>query len=171
MTVPCIRKEASMKKVFVLAGLCLLAGTLAFAQGSKPRSASGDGAAKKDGDTRVFAGEKGWKLVAYYLHGSYRCPTCISIERQSKETVETDFAGEIKAGKVAYLSLNYEEPENAHFGPDYRLMTKSLVLSLRKDGKEVEWKNLPDIWTTVHNPPDFRKYVNDEIRAMLGKMK
>ncbi len=147
------------------AAVCLL-GSVVWAMASKQKAGTAEPAAQ----AKPAAAEKGWKLVAYYLHGNFRCATCLSIEAQSKEAVETDFAGEIKDGKVAFATLNYEQPDNAHLGEDYRLTTRSLVLSLRKDGKEVKWKNLPEVWTRVHNPPAFREYVNTEVKAMLREM-
>jgi len=160
-----------MKKLVAMTVVACILGALALAQGTQPKPAAGGGSDVKTEKARVFPGEKGWKLVAYYFHGSFRCQTCLSIEKQSKETVEGDFAKEIKSGKVVFQSLNYEEPENAHFGEDYQLTTRSLVLSLRKNGKEIKWKNLPEIWTRVHNPPSFREYVSGEVKAMQKEMK
>jgi len=145
----------------MVVGMALLLGGVVMAKGSKPRPAS---------EAREPA-KKGSQLTVYYLHGSYRCPTCLSIEKQSKEVVEGEFKKEIGGGKVVYQSLNTEEAGNEHFVQDYSLMTKSLVLSFRKDGKEVKWKNLPDIWTTVHTPDKFREYVMGEVKAMLKEMK
>ena len=158
-----------MKRGIVVAVACLL-GTMVLASGSRPKAAKDDVSAGKSKPVKAVSAEKGWKLVAYYLHGTYRCPTCLSIERQSKEAIEVDFAGEIKAGKVVFLSLNYEETANEHFVKDYSLMTRSLVLSLRKDGKEVKWRNLPAIWTHVHTPGNFRAYVAGEVKTMLKEM-
>jgi len=160
-----------MKKGIVLAVAVCLIGALALAQGSKPKNAVDGNSAKKTGDSRVVSGEKGSKLVAYYLHGTYRCPTCQSIERQAKETIEAVFSGELKSGKMEFQSLNFEVSPNEHFGTDYQLMTRSLVLSLRKNGKEVKWKNLPEIWSTVHTPDKFREYVSGEVKALLKEMK
>ena len=150
--------------------VCLLGG-LSIVQCSKPRTATDESkAGKTDGDATVYS-EKGWKLVAYYLHGTIRCPTCLSIEKQSKETVETEFADVEKEGKVVFLSLNYDEPENAHFQDDYKLTAQSLVLSLRNNGKEVKWKNLPEVWDHAHNPPALREYVAGELGQMLKEIK
>jgi len=160
-----------MRKLLSVAAVVLLLGGAAFAQASRPRKApAGGGAPASGGDKAVYA-EKGWRLVVYYLHGTYRCPTCLSIERQSKETVETVFADDIKAGRVVFRSLNYEGGDDAHFATDYSLMTRSLVLSLHRDGKEVKWKNLPEIWTHVHTPEKFREYVRGEVAAMLKEMR
>jgi hypothetical protein len=165
------RGSMRMRTAWVTAAAACLLGTAVWAMASKQKTVTADGSAAKPVSTeKPAAADKGWKLVAYYLHGTYRCPTCLSIEKQSKEDIEGDFAKEIKAGKVVFLSLNYEESPNTHFGDDYKLTTRSLVLSLRRDGKEVKWRNLPEIWTRVHNPPSFREYVNGEVKAMLKEM-
>ena len=85
--------------------------------------------------------------------------------------METEFADLAREGKVVFLSLNYEEPENAHFEDDYNLTAQSLVLSLRNNGKEVKWKNLSEVWEHVHNPPAFREYVAGELWEMLKEIK
>ena len=50
---------------------------------------------------------------------------------------------------------------------DYQLYTKSLVLSLRKNGKEVAFKNLDKIWEYVGNKQRFQDYVRNEVSAFL----
>lgn len=166
------------RAVVVLFATACLAGSVALANASRPKEAdsAASAAATASLEGRTGTGkpagiEKGWKLIAYYLHGTFRCGTCVAIERQSKEAIENDFAKEIEAGKVVFLSVNYEQPENAHFASDYQLMTRSLVLSLRKNGKEVKWKNLPAVWTHVRNPDGFRAYVSGEVRDMLKETK
>jgi hypothetical protein len=75
------------------------------------------------------------KVIAYYLHGTFRCTTCRTIEKYSKEAIEKYFANELKSGKLEFRPVNIEEPENKHFIQDYQLVTRSLVLSLVSDGK------------------------------------
>ena len=155
-----------MKRITTMVIAVCLSG-LSLVQCSKPRTATDENkAVKTDGDATA-SNEEGRKLVAYYLHGTVRCPTCLSIEKQSKETVESEFADMVKEGTVVFLSLNYDEPENAHFQDDYKLTAQSLVLSLRNNGKEVKWKNLPEVWEHVHNPPAFNEYVAGELWQML----
>jgi len=159
-----------MKRIVTMVIAVCLFGGLSIVQCSKPRTETYESkAVKTEGDGTVHA-ENGRKLIAYYFHGTLRCPTCLSIEKQSKETVETEFADLAREGKVVFLSLNYEEPENAHFEDDYNLTAQSLVLSLRNNGKEVKWKNLPEVWEHVHNPPAFREYVAGELGKMLMEM-
>jgi hypothetical protein len=63
--------------------------------------------------------------------------------------------------------VNAEERGNEHFTQDYQLYTKSLILSLVKDGKEIKSKNLTKIWDYVRNKQKFFDYVNEEVNNFL----
>jgi len=102
-----------------------------------------------------------------YFHTNYRCPTCRRLEEYSRETVARGFEEQISDGKVLYRVINVDDPENQHFVKDYNLYTKSLIVSQVKNGKEVRWKNLPDIWKHVGNRERFEQYVRGEIEAIL----
>jgi cytochrome c2 len=95
-------------------------------------------------------------VVAYYFHGTMRCPTCHKLEQYSKEA--------IGAGLKA---VNVEKKENEHYVKDYQLYTKSLILSLVKDGKEIKWKNLDKIWEYVGNKQRFIDYVKSGVADFL----
>lgn len=107
------------------------------------------------------------KVIAYYLHGSFRCPTCYKLEQYSKEAIETNFKDALASGKLEFKAINVEDKGNEHFTKDYQLYTKSLVISLVKDGKEVKSKNLTKIWDYVGNKQMFFDYVTGEIKDFL----
>ena len=107
------------------------------------------------------------KVIAYYFHGNFRCPTCFKLEQYSKEAIEVNFKGELASGKLVFNVINTDERENEHFVKDYQLYTKSLVLALVKDGKEVKHKNLAKIWDYVGNKNKFYNYVTEEIKNFL----
>jgi hypothetical protein len=50
---------------------------------------------------------------------------------------------------------------------DYGLFTQSLILSRVVDGKEVEWKNLDQIWKLVGDKEQYLTYVTSETRNFL----
>ena len=107
------------------------------------------------------------QVVVTYFHTTFRCPTCHRLEEYAHETVETAFARELEQGKVAFRVINVDDPENQHFIKDYKLYTKSLIVSEWKEGKEVRWKNLSDIWKLVRNREQYEQYVRSEIEDYL----
>jgi hypothetical protein len=107
------------------------------------------------------------KIVVYYLHGNARCPTCYKLENFAKSVVETDFADPIKNGKLEWKTVNVEDKGNEHYTNDYKLYTKSVIVSTQKDGKEVSWKNLDRIWQLIGDQTQYMDYIRKEVRACL----
>lgn len=116
----------------------------------------------------VFAADSGSaKVIAYYFHGSFRCPTCMNMEKYSRDAIETNFKNVQDSGKLEFRAVNVEDRGNEHFVEDYKLYTKSLILSLVKDGKEVKSKNLDKIWELARNKQKFIEYVTAEVNALM----
>ena len=107
------------------------------------------------------------KVIAYYFHGTMRCPTCHKLEQYSKEAIETNFKEAIASGKLEFKVVNVEDKGNEHYGSDYQLYTKSLILSLVKDGKQTKWINLDKIWEYVGNKQRFVEYVKSGVADLL----
>jgi len=103
------------------------------------------------------------RVIVYYFHGNARCPTCLTLEEYSKETVETFFANDLQSGRVQWQVINFDETWNEHFLTDYDLSFQSLVLVEIKDGKEVRHTNLEEIWDLVGDKPAYFEYVRGEI--------
>jgi hypothetical protein len=110
---------------------------------------------------------KGAHVVAYYLHGTMRCPTCHKLEQYSREAIETNFKDALRSGKLEYRAVNVEDKGNEHYAGDYQIYTKSLILSLVKDGKEIKWKNMDKIWEYVSNKERFIDYVKSGVADLL----
>jgi hypothetical protein len=106
-------------------------------------------------------------VVAFYFHGTMRCPTCHKLEQYSKEAVEANFKKEIASGKLEFKEINIDDKGNEHYGSDYQLYTKSLILSLVKDGKEIKWKNMDKIWEYVRDKERFIDYVKSGVADLL----
>jgi hypothetical protein len=110
---------------------------------------------------------KSAKVIAYYFHGNFRCSTCQTIETYSQEAIEQYFAKELNSRTLEFKPINVEEAENRHYVQDYQLFSKSLVISLVKQGKEVTWKNLADVWKHVRDKDRFFQYVKEEVEKFL----
>ncbi len=90
---------------------------------SKSALADQKGSDQKPGETKDHS------VIVYYFHGTFRCGTCKRIEKLTKEAVTESFANEIRSGLVEMKVINVDEAENKHFIKDYRLFTKSVVVS------------------------------------------
>jgi len=107
------------------------------------------------------------KFVVYYFHGNARCVTCHKLENFAKAAIDDSFGKEIKNGVVTWKAVNVETKGNEHFADDYKLYTKSVIISVQRNGKEISWKNLEKIWELVRNEKDYREYIVKEVTACI----
>ena len=109
-------------------------------------------------------------VVTYFLT-NVRCPTCLKIEAYTKEAVETGFADAVKGARLVWRTVNTDEPGNEHFLDDYQLAFKAVVVSVRRGGREVKWKNLEAIWDEVGEKDGYLAYIRAEVAAALNEAK
>ncbi len=168
--------------LFVLASLAYLlfeekkpdqsnpAGTVinAPSQGGEEKAAVSGNSHNGDNSPLPLTGEKNGKLIVYYFYNNVRCESCLKIEKYTKSALEEKFSAQLKDGDMEWQMVNVDEPENKHFVNDYKLITKSVVLSEVKDGKEISHKNLDKVWELLGDEDIFRKYIKDEINDFSG---
>lgn len=111
------------------------------------------------------------KVVVYYFHTTFRCPSCHKIEQYTEGGIKEYFAKEIESGDLEYKVVNIEEKGNEHFVQDYKLYTKSVVLSLIQDGKEAKFKNLEQVWQLLRNKDKFYQYIKNETQGFLDSLR
>ncbi|MBD3315899.1 MAG: hypothetical protein GF344_08945 [Chitinivibrionales bacterium] len=111
--------------------------------------------------------EREQRLIVYYFHTTYRCPSCNLIESLTKTAVEIGFADHLESGRIEFRSINIDTDGNKHFARDYKLYTKSVVLSDLQNGKETHWKNLEQVWKLLRNRDKFIAYIRNEVQAFL----
>ncbi len=109
----------------------------------------------------------GSQVVVYYFVGKVRCSSCRKIEQISRKAIEEAFRQELADGRLRFHVVNVDQPANRHYVEEYRLESSSLVLAEMRDGKPAGWKNLPDVWTLVDDPPKLETYVRNEVAAMM----
>lgn len=101
--------------------------------------------------------------TVYYFHGENRCETCLLIEKQASEIVQTAFAGEIAEGRLRFLAVDYDKAEHRHFRDDFKLAFGSVVVS-----RGARYENLSDVWTLVHEErSQFDAYVVDRVSRFV----
>lgn len=84
--------------------------------------------------TLVF-GQKTTRLSIVYFHAEHRCPTCISIEENTKKTLDTYFAAQLKDGTIKLQVLDVSDDKNIKLVEKYQADGSGLFLT-RLDGKK-----------------------------------
>ena len=130
------------------------------------RGSQFDAAGTRMNHTAVIPEAK--KVAVYYFHNTIRCATCMRIEEYAEFAILAGFSKELKSGAIEWRVVNMQTPENRHFAEEFKLSMSSLVIVRFKNGKQVEWRNLEEIWEYVGDLTDFMKYVQKNIKALLN---
>ncbi len=70
------------------------------------------------------------KIEVIDFHSTHRCMTCNAIEANTKYTLNTYFAGELKSGKVTFQSINVDEEKNYKIAEKFEASGTSLFLNI-----------------------------------------
>ena len=121
------------------------------------------------GQVQADVSNKKLQVFVYYFYGNFRCASCRKIEAFTKEALNASFKEELKDGMLVFKVVNVDEKDNEHFLGDYQLYSKSVVLSLMKDGKEMKYKNLDEIWNYLNDKRKFLGYIKNETKVFLAE--
>jgi len=121
---------------------------------------------KQESSLEKKVSSKAW-IDATYFYTTQRCYTCKRMEKFIRESLDEGFGEKIRQGKINFQIINVDLPENKHYVQDYKLYTKSFVLSLKKSGKEEKWLNCDKIWKLAGDEQGFKKYIKSEVQKYL----
>lgn len=134
-----------------------------------PESLAGPTLAPQTAATASRASAMPDGVHVYYLHGNIRCRTCRTIEAYTKEAVETGFASELQSGRVTWRAVNYDQPSNWHYLSEYEVVAPTVVLAKWQGGKQVDWRNLKEVWEYVRDKEALQAFVQRHLREFLGQ--
>lgn len=104
----------------------------------------------------------------YYFHRAQRCQTCLSIEENTKNTLEQNFADELKDGTITLYIIDYEGEADKELIEKYNADAPALYLTKVKKGKETK-KDLTDFAfdNSLHNADKYKEGLQKKINELL----
>lgn len=108
------------------------------------------------------------RVEVIYFHGKQRCATCMAIEKNAKEVVNTLFTNELGNGTVVFKTVDISTPEGEKIADRYEVTWSSLFVNKWKGGKETR-NNMTEFGfgNARKNPDGFKKGLADKIRQLL----
>ncbi len=104
------------------------------------------------------------RVEVIYFHGKQRCATCMAIEKNTKEVINSLFAKELKNGKVVFKIVDISTPEGEKIADRYEVTWSSLFVNKWKGGKETR-NNMTEFafGNARKNPDAFKKGLANKI--------
>ncbi len=150
--------------VFILIAIGL--GAWAYKNFFNPADKTASGTPKTPAG-EVLSNQKEHTVVVTYFTSNQRCKTCRKIEKLTHDLIYSAFKDELKNKEIIFQTINFDDPENKHYMKDYNLSFKTVVVSDREKGKEVQWSKYDDVWKLHGNPEQFNVYLTKGIKQYL----
>ncbi len=103
------------------------------------------------------------KIIVYYFHGTFRCPSCLQIEAWSFDAIQENFAHALEEEAMAWKTIDIDKPENRHFLEEYDIAAQALIIVEMAGKKQKRYKKLEKVWEYLSDQQAFYNYVTDEI--------
>jgi hypothetical protein len=112
--------------------------------------------------------QKSAKLQVVYFHSEHRCPTCISIEDNTKKTLNTYFAEQWKNGTITLQVLNIDDEKNQKLAEKYKAEGSALFLTqiVNKQETTTDFTNFAFSYSR-NDPAKFITGLKTEIQKRL----
>jgi hypothetical protein len=109
-----------------------------------------------------------FKVEVLYFHPTERCPIDLSIEENTRATMQSCFSGKIKDGTIKFQVLNTDDKANAKTVARFDLNAQALYIVKHDKGKEIK-NDLTDFAFSCgqSDPEKFKRRLKDEIETAL----
>ena len=105
------------------------------------------------------------------FHNEHRCPTCLTIERLTKELLESQYSDAVKKGQITFRLINADEKANAAIVERYTAYGTTLIISSVKNGQE-EFVDLTNFaFLNFNKEAKFRETLKQELDTALQRVR
>jgi hypothetical protein len=96
------------------------------------------------------------------------CQSCTKLGNYAKETIEQYFSEEYQSGKMSYVAVNYQDPNNIELVKKYGVSGSSLLISVMTDDDEEETIDANDMWRYVGNKEEYMTVFKTKLEGILS---
>ena len=108
---------------------------------------------------------QGSHVAVYYMHSTFRCEACNTIESMTRELLNKDYAAELADGRIKWREVDFQEDEP--LAKKFSVVASCVVVALIDEGKVIDFKRLDEVWTLMQKPDQFNSYISDAVNLML----
>ncbi|MDA3797532.1 MAG: nitrophenyl compound nitroreductase subunit ArsF family protein [Kiritimatiellae bacterium] len=113
--------------------------------------------------------ESGSYIAVYYMHSSFRCSTCNTIEQMTLNVLNNSYAVEMQEGLIHWKEVDFQV--NVKLANQFEVVASCVVVADVVDGEIVNFRRLDEVWTLVKEPLKFDMYISDAIDSYLKESK
>lgn len=104
-------------------------------------------------------------VMVYYLHSTFRCPTCESIESTTGRLIREEFATALESGRLQWKTVDYLK--NDALAERYDVRRPMAVVARFRGGREVSAVRLDRVMELAQDREALQQYVREAIAVAL----
>ncbi len=112
------------------------------------------------------SGQKAETVNVYYMHATFRCVTCNTIEKMTKQLLESKYKKQMRDGSIIFAEVDFQK--NEPMARQFDVISSCIVVARTKDGKITVFERLDKVWELMSKPEDFNAYVSSAIDKLLN---
>lgn len=105
------------------------------------------------------------KVNVYYMHATFRCVTCNTIEKLTKQLLDSKYKKQMRDGSVMFSEVNFQK--NELLARQFDVLASCVVVAGTKGGKITSFQRLDKVWELAGNPDEFNAYLSKAIDGFL----
>ncbi len=129
--------------------------------------ALGKHSVQPDRPANSMPSRNGRQVTVYYLHATFRCVTCNTIEKMTRALLDHAYSNELADGKIQWIEEDFQE--NEALAKRFEVAASCVVVAEMKNGMVTDYKRLDQVWTRMKDPEAFNRYISDAIDGYLKK--
>ena len=108
------------------------------------------------------------RIEVVHFHATEQCASCIAVGELSLKTIKEKFPEEYASGKITYLDINGELPENQAIVMKYQARGSSLFVNAIRGGRDDISEDVT-VWRLINDENQFVSYFENKLNTLLGK--
>jgi hypothetical protein len=120
----------------------------------------------RDGDRGRGISAEGNYVAVYYLHSTFRCETCNTIEAMTEDLLEREYATYLTDGRMQWQEIDFMK--NTELASRFEVAASCVVVADIRDGEVRDYQRLNKVWTLISDPPAFDSYLRKAIDPYLN---
>jgi hypothetical protein len=108
-------------------------------------------------------------VAVYYLHSTFRCETCNTIESMTRALLEREYYEALESGSMQWREIDFMK--NSALAKQFDVAASCVVVADIRDGSVLRYRRLDEVWTLIADTPAFdaylRRVIDDYLKGVV----